>query len=169
MFRRITMKVRLLGLFLMIGLLCGEIPLAHARTSLQDWSTVRALRPGDELVLITKADVTLKGKLVAVSDTLLTLRRNGRTNEIERADVKRVFQVRGRSVGKATLIGLGVGTAAGVATGAVVAATEEHSETGEELFPVTIFGAAGAAIGTVSGLATGLFRRKRRVLIYEAP
>ncbi|MEK6279189.1 MAG: hypothetical protein AABN95_02440 [Acidobacteriota bacterium] len=87
--------------------------------------------------------------------------------DIERARIKKVYRKGGSQVGKSTLIGLGIGTATGVAIGGVIAATDGPAESGEELLPMLHVGAAGAIIGTAAGVVTGLFRRKK-TLIYES-
>lgn len=165
------MKAKAIAPFLILTLLLSQAPAASAQAAVasREWSAVKSLRVGDELVVLTRNDVTVKGKLDAVSDAGLTLSRKNKTSSLDRADVRRVYRVKGRSVGRATLIGLGVGTGAGAAVGGVVAATAESTESGEELLPVMVFGAGGAIIGTLAGLTTGLFRRKKRALVYEAP
>ena len=147
----------------------GHSPVASAQDSATDraWAAVIAQPSGTRLSVKMKTGETVQGKLSSVSGSGLTLLKGNSLIDLERAGIKKVYRVGGRQVGKSALIGLGVGTGAGVAIGSVVAATDGPTESGEEHLPIVVFGAGGAIIGTTTGLITGLFRRKK-VLIYES-
>lgn len=153
--------------FLLIFVSVQPAALAQAlpEASFGSWENVRALPEGDELSVDLKDGSTVKGKLVSTSDTKLRLTRKKKETEIDRADVRRVHRVSGKSKGKSTLIGFGVGAGAGTAIGGVISARGEH-ESGEAHVPVVLFGVAGAGLGALTGFLLGL--GKKRVLVYEA-
>lgn len=162
------MTKRLIALILMLVSAFTYTPLvaAQASTGKQGWSAVRTLPAGTKLQVKMKSGETIEGELSSASDTALTISRKSRQSELERAQIQKIYRVGGRSVGKATLIGLGVGAGVGAAVGAGVSAGSTH-ESGEAAQPVLALGAGGAIVGAVAGLVTGLLGRKR-VLIYES-
>jgi hypothetical protein len=163
------MAIKLATLVLTLATALGHTPVAAAQDSTadRDWAAVIAQPPGTELSVKMQTGETVKGKISSASASVLTLLKGNSLIDLERARIKKVYRVGGRQVGKSTLVGLGVGAGAGVAIGSVVAATDGPAESGEAHFPIFVFGAGGAIIGTATGLVTGLFRRKK-VLIYES-
>lgn len=162
------MTHRFITLFLALATALAYAPAAAAQVpnASQGWAAVRALTPGTKLKVQTKGGAAVEGVLAEVSETALRLSREGGPVELERASIRKVYRVGGRSVGKATLVGLGVGAGAGAAVGAGVAAGGTH-ESGEAGLPVLVFGAGGAIVGALTGLVTGLSGRER-VLVYES-
>ena len=163
------MTIRLATLVLTLVTALGHTPVAAAQdtTADRDWAAVIAQPPGTSLSVKMKTGETVKGKISSVSGSVLTLLKANSLIDLEGASIKKIYRVGGRQVGKSTLIGLGAGTGVGVAIGSVVAATDGPTESGEGHLPIVVFGTGGAIIGTVTGLVTGLFRRKQ-VLIYES-
>lgn len=127
-----------------------------------NWTSVKAIPAGAGIEVETKNGKTFEGKLDAVSDTVVTIAHNGKTDGVAMADVKKVFRTDGGSAGKSiaiwTAIGAGVGVGAGAA---VLGATGGSDDTAKVLTPFVL---VGAGIGAVIGAAIG---RHRRSLIYQ--
>jgi hypothetical protein len=103
--------------------------------------------------------------MIEASDTNLTLSRNKKVVNVSRDSVRQIQH----SIGKAaktkwTLIGTGVGAAAGAGIGA----TQVHSnrDDSEIWLPIGLIFGAGA--GALTGLLIGDSQRKREV-IYQVP
>lgn len=163
------MIIRLVTLILVLVTAMGNAPVAAAQksTASGDWASVIAQPPGTKLSVKIKTGETIQGNVSSVSSSRLSLLRGSSIVDLERDKISKVHRVGGGQVGKSTVIGLGVGTAAGVAIGGVVAATDGPTESGEGHLPILVIGTAGAIIGTATGALTGLFRRKK-VLIYQS-
>ncbi|HEV8413836.1 MAG TPA: hypothetical protein VGQ49_09600 [Bryobacteraceae bacterium] len=131
---------KLVWLAVMLVLL-GAI--APAQTNLTDWNTVKALATGAS-VRITTGSRTVGGRVLRVTDDSLVLSA-GKTQEMfPQNEVKRVL-LRGDSHrGRNSLIGLGIGGAAGAVIGAAA-----HQDCTGWCFFNTSRGAdaAGGAIG----------------------
>jgi hypothetical protein len=166
--REVVMRSKFVALTLCVATAFANAPAAAAQDGRRpnEWSALQALPTGARLSVRMKSGEKVEGRLSLVSDAALTLLRKGAAVELRRDAVRRVYRVGGPSVKKSTLVGLGVGAGTGAAVGTGVAVSEEH-ESGEAHMPVFVFGAGGAIIGTLAGLAVGLLGRKR-VLIYEA-
>lgn len=154
-------------------ILCLAMPLVAAagqsNTTQGDWAAVQSVPLGDKLSVKLKDGKKVEGRLLAVSDTTMTLDRGGRTSDFDRNSIARVQRFVsnsvGKSIGKSTAIGAGVGFGAGAGL-AVAAGQYEDIETASL---VGIFGAIGAglgaAIGAIAGAASATGRK--RILIYE--
>lgn len=158
------MKIKLVALILTLVTAFAHAPVITAQNTNVErgWSTLQAVPAGTKLSIKTKSGETVKGELRSVTDKGLTLSHKNKTIELERGNIQKAYRESGRSVGKATLIGLG----AGAGIGAAIGAGRPH-ESGEGALPALILGTGGAIIGTVTGLVTGLLRNKQ-VLVYEA-
>ena len=128
------------------------------------WERLKAIPPGDEVRVRLRNGQTLKGRLLSVSDTALTLTRGNITTDVTRGDALRVHRVVLKSAKKATLIGSGIGAGVGAMT-VVAAAAGSSPESGEVGFAILILGAFGAGVGALTGYIVG--SRKHRALIYE--
>lgn len=128
------------------------------------WEGLKAIPPGDELVVGLRNGQTLKGRLSSVSDTTLTLAQGKTTTDASRGDVLRVHRVISKSAKRATMIGLGIGAGVGL-TAAVVAAKSGPGE-GDADLGALIAGTIGAGAGALAGYIIG--SRKQRALIYES-
>lgn len=158
-------NITILNIFLAIALIYAPVATAQQSALSGEWSSIRAVPQGAELSIKLKDGQTLRGKLMTVTDTALSLIvKNNKTETLDRNDVSEVYQVRRKSEkAKYALIGAGVGTGVGAGIGA--AKNSPESDDGEIY---TVMGVAlGAGIGAVAGLLFGMGRRKR-VLIYQA-
>ena len=162
------MKIKLVALILTLVTAFAHAPVVTAQNTNVErgWSTLQAVPAGTKLSIKTKSGETVKGELRSVTDKGLTLSHKNKTIELERDNIQKAYRESGRSVGKATLIGLGAGAGIGAAIGGAIGAGRPH-ESGEGALPALMLGTGGAIIGTVTGLVTGLLRNKQ-VLVYEA-
>lgn len=126
--------------------------LAPAQSKLTDWSMVKALATGAD-VRITAGSRAVPGKVLRVTDDGLVLATGKSQEMFPQSEVTRVL-LRGDSHrGRNSLIGLGVGAAAGLITGA--AAHQDctgwcvfSTSRGTDMAAVgTVFGGIGAAVG----------------------
>jgi hypothetical protein len=131
------------------------------------WAAVATSPAGQNLQVELKSGKTVKGKLSSASESGLTLLRGKTKENIERADVRRIYRKGGKSVGKSTLIGAGVGGAGGAIVGTAAGGDGKGIMSFSRKGGAAVFGVAGAAIGAITGLVIGLVRHKK-TLIYEA-
>src|SRR3982074_2195266 len=111
---RITISVALVAaLLLSSATVSAQLPTKPT----SDWSRLNAVTAGSKLSVKLKSGRTVDGKLSGVSDTALSLTVKGKPVDVKREDVLSVYQIKKKSVAKATLIGLGVGAGAGLAIG----------------------------------------------------
>ena len=112
-----------------------------------------------------KSGKTVDGKLSGVSDTALSLTVKDKPVDVKREDVLSVYQIKKKSVAKATLIGLGVGAGAGAAIGVAGRSKDDLVNLNN---PVTAgLTVLGAAAGALTGFLIGRSGGKR-VLIYQS-
>jgi hypothetical protein len=127
------------------------------------WEGIKAVPPGDEVAVRLRNGQTLKGKLVSVSDTALTIEQGQSATDVSRGDALKIHRMVTKSSKRATMIGLGIGVAVGL-IGSVVAAKSGGGEGDADLL-APICGAIGAGSGSLIGYLVG--SRKQRALIYE--
>jgi len=127
------------------------------------WERLKAIPPGDEVAVRLRNGQTLKGRLVSVSDTALTIEQGANTTDVTRGDALRVHRVISKSAKRSTLIGLGIGAGIGM-IGSVVSAKSGGGEGDADLWAL-IAGVFGAGVGALTGYIVG--SRKHRALIYE--
>lgn len=149
---------------LVLSLLVSPVTLL-AQSGTNDWSRLSAVAGGTKLSIKLKDGKKIEGKFANVSDASLSLTVKNAAKEIRREDVATVHQVSKKGAGKATLIGLGVGTALG--GGLAIAA-----ETDDDGLPVKNSVSAGfvaltAGVGALAGYLIGRTSNKR-VLLYES-
>ncbi len=112
-FRRIIMKTRKKGAIVVAFALMAMLAkpqFAFAQVTpapiIGSWEVLKAIPPGDEVRVRLRNGQTLKGRLISVSDTALTLARGDITTDVTRGDALRVHRVISKSAKRATLIGL---------------------------------------------------------------
>lgn len=125
------------------------------------WSALAALSTGEKLIAQLKNGETIEGKFVGVTDSELTLYRGNLRIRLARADISRIYSLRGRSRSSSVLLGAGIGGAAGAGAGAAASASSENGN--GALIP--LFSAIGAGLGALICVFAG--NRQERVLIYE--
>ena len=159
-------KMVALALAFLMLLTHPSVSLAQGAPVPREWSVVKAVPPGDELVVKLKDGQTIKGRLRVISDLHLTLARGKKSLDLGRQDVRQIHRIVPKSAARSTLIGAGTGAAIGTAGIAVAAAADDAGGSEGEL-AAAIIGVAimGAGIGALVGLAFG--SRQKKVLIYE--
>jgi small nuclear ribonucleoprotein (snRNP)-like protein len=166
---RFRKKGAIVVVFALMALLAKpQVAFAQAQTPpapiIGSWEGLKAIPPGDEVRVRLRNGQTLKGRLISVSGTNMTLSQGNITTDVTRGDALRVYRVITKSAKKATLIGLGIGAGvggmgAGVAVAGASGGPKEYGLVG------FIFGAIGAGVGALIGYIVG--SRKHRALIYE--
>ena len=156
-----------LGLAFLLLLTHPALSLGQGAPAPNEWSMVKAVPPGDELVVKLKDGQSIKGRLRVISDIHLTLARGKKSFDIDRHDVRQIHRVVPKSAARSTLIGAGTGAAIGTAGIAIAAAADEtRGDDGEVAAAILGVAILGAGIGALVGLAFG--SRQKKVLIYEA-
>lgn len=158
-------RVRAFSLVLVASLLLS--PVASAQTAANDWSALKAVETGSKVSVKLRTGKTVEGKLTGVSDDGLSLSVKNRPVELKREDVQSVYQVRGKSATRATLIGMAVGGGAGAVAGAVGDSSSDGFETIDSAATAALT-VLGAGVGALTGYLIGR-RGRKRVLVYEAP
>jgi hypothetical protein len=135
----------------------------------RQWATVQSTSTGSKLSLRLKDGKKMEGRLLNISDSALTIDRGGKSTDVKRDSIEKVYRVeqksRGKSVAKGALIGAGIGFGAGAGVG-IAAGQYEDLETAEL---VGILGGIGAAIGAGLGALFSSFGKKeQKILIYES-
>src|SRR5499426_1934876 len=127
------------------------------------WEALKSIPPGDEVRVGLRNGQKLKGRLISVSDTALTLARGDITTDVTRGDALRVHRVISKSAKRAALIGLGIGAGSGLAGTAVYA--NSGGRGGEADLWALVAVVAGAGGGALIGYIMG--SRKKNALVYE--
>jgi hypothetical protein len=127
------------------------------------WANLNHLDNGSEIRVVLAGGKTVHGFLQSVSPDSLAINAATSQEALSRQDIKVVSQKRPGHRGRNTLIGLAIGTAGGLATGAAI----DHGDHG--WFPnlgKAVFTPIGAIVGTVVGVAipTGGWRVVYRAL-----
>lgn len=163
------MGYRLFVLFVLSATILSQLPTSYAQeaTGVHDWTMMKSVPPGDELVVNLKNGSTIKGRVRGISGDTLTVVRDKRTRDISRLEVQRIERIIPKSAAKPTLIGAGAGAAIAV-TGVVIAAASDDTGGSEGELAAATLGLAliGAGIGALVGLAFG--SRQKKVVIYES-
>jgi hypothetical protein len=127
------------------------------------WEGLKAVPPGDEVSVQLRNGQKLKGRLISVSDTALTLARGNTTTDVSRGDSLRVHRVISKSAKRAALIGLGIGAGTGLGGTAIYA--HSGGRGGEADLWALVAVVAGAGGGALIGYIMG--SRKQKALVYE--
>ena len=86
------MKSKTLALLMVVFTLLMSLTPAMAQqvTASSDWSAVTAISPGVKLSIELKDGKKVKGRLRSVSDSMVTLERGNKTNNVSRDSISRV-------------------------------------------------------------------------------
>ena len=144
--------------------------LAPARLSAQDpvkaglaeWSNMRTVPAGDEVIVTLRSAETVQGRVRVVSDDSVSLTRKKNQLTFNRTEILRVHRIVPKSAKGATLLGTGIGAIVGAAVGAGVG----HDSSDDQGLAVAFFGGIGAGFGAIAGFLVG--SGKLKILVYEA-
>jgi hypothetical protein len=158
--RAVTVALVLMALLAKPQIMFAQAPTTPIRGS---WEGLKAVPPGDEVRVRLRNGQTLKGRLVNVSDTAMTLAHGNITTDVTRGDALRVHRVISKSAKRAALIGLGIGAGSGLAGSAIYA--HSGGRGGEADLWALVAAVAGAGAGALIGYIMG--SRKQKALVYE--
>lgn len=164
------MKLKTLVAILIAALLSANSSVALARQTTvppAGWDGIKAIPSSEKVEVKLKSGKSLKGRVLAVSDSTLTLSRKNASVDVDKESVARVYHVMPRRAARSLAIGAGAGAGAGVTLGLVIVANY-HGESSEEAGAIFILGLLGAGIGSLIGGLTGALKPELKVLVYEA-
>src|ERR1019366_6280450 len=138
---------------------------AQQTKPIANWANLNQLVTGAEIRVTLANGKTLSGFMQSVTPESLAINATASQETLSRQDIRRVALKRPGHRGRNTLIGLAIGTSAGLAVGAGVDAKSGPGR----MFPdlgKAVFSPLGAIVGTVIGVAlpTGGWRD-----VYRAP
>jgi hypothetical protein len=141
---------------LLLCLATGQITAAPS-----DWAVVEQLTAGQRIEASLSTGSSVKGKVDHVTPASVFIERRGKTIEVKRVDVARLYRWKAGAGAKWALIGAAIGAGAGGALGAVIL-ERESGFGGAMAGTIALCGAIGAGVGY-------LLRSGKMVLIYSAP
>ena len=161
------MKIKVLVASALLLIAPGAFAQDEFHPKITDWEILYDLYVGQKVKVVRADGKKVKGKVVAVYEDAITLRRKKKEIEIPRAEVFQVLERGKFNRGKNTLTGAGLGAAVGLLS--PLAAAEELScdctghvdVSGETL-------AGGAIVGSIVGAFVGLFKSPRYYVVYES-
>jgi small nuclear ribonucleoprotein (snRNP)-like protein len=159
-----------ISLALAVLLALPPVTLAQkAPAAINDWAGLKTVTAGSKLDVKLKNGKTVKGNLISVSDTALSLSDDNKPTDLNQADIQSVYLIRGQSVMKSTLIGAAIVGGAGVALGAAGGNSDSGGWGPGYNAPAVAaaLGVIGAGVGAAGGAVIGKIRRKRTI-IYQA-
>jgi hypothetical protein len=136
---------------------------AQPAKPIAQWANLNLLENGSEIRVVLAGGKTWRGFLQSVSPDSLAINAATSQESLSRQQIKLVSQKRPGHRGRNTLIGLAIGAAGGLGTGAAI----DHGDRGWfPNFGKAVFTPIGAIIGAVVGVAipTGGWR-----VVYRAP
>jgi hypothetical protein len=164
-------KTFVLGLAVIALLINSSVASARqAGDPPRQWASLTSIRPGAKLSVRLRDGKKVEGRFGSVSDTVLTISREGATLDLGRESVAKIYQKLPKSVakstGKSALIGAGVGFGVGAGVG-IAGGSYEDLETAQLVGWLGGLGAAiGAGVGALVGAISG--SGDKRVLVYES-
>lgn len=159
------MKLVAFLLSVLLGLAAPVQVVAMQQSSAtQSWSALQALPASQELLIETQNNTSVKGRFVSVTDATLVIERRSAKTELQRAQIKRVFRLTGKTRGRSALKGAGIGAAVGLSAGLIFYLPARDDN---EVLAVPALTLIGAGVGAGFGALIG--KGQRRELIYAAP
>jgi len=147
------------------ALLAAASAAAQQAEPIANWANLNQLVTGAEIRVTLMTGKTLRGFVQRVTPESVAINATTSQEMLSRQDIRRVQVKRRGHRGRNTVIGLAIGTGAGLAAGASVDSRASHGD----WYPYAgkvVFTSLGAIIGTVVGVAlpTGGWRE-----VYRAP
>ncbi len=141
-------------------------PPGWAQSAQNSWDSLRRLRVGQKIQILHMSGKSSQGQFVQYSEQAISIRSGPDQLSVPRTAVFSVRTLGGSHRLRNTLLGLGMGAAAGLAIGAVKGAT--YHEAGETGVFVLVWTPIGAGIGAGVGAALPasgptVYRAERRV------
>jgi hypothetical protein len=152
-------------LALAVILAAAFVATLHAQSSGQDnWDNLRQVNPGQQVQIVLMNAQAHKGKFASFSDQAVSLTANGDEVAFTRDQVLRVSLLDGGKRKRNTILGLGIGAAAGLVGGSMLYQRFNNEGATEEATNLLV-GLTGGAAATGAAIGrTGGFR-----VIYRVP
>ena len=150
------MRTRFFALTAAIIFAFAQAPAAYARNTDaadgSDWTSVRALTPGEEISVRLKDGDRLTGRFDSATEQNISFTHDGRKVSLTRESVRNVKPSRGKNRLKGALVGAAAGGGLGTAGGGYLVARGMNVPA---LVGGSVLGAGvGAAVGAALGLGT---------------
>jgi hypothetical protein len=160
------MTTKLFSLAVTILLLLSQplFLLGQAANQQEEWAAVQTLSSGVKLLIETKDGKRFKGTFNNASLATIALTRNNRTENLNKDDIQKIYQLGNGSRAKSTLLGTAIGAGVGAGGAAILLGATGGSDDTTGILGKGLL--IGAGIGAIIGLAAG--KGSRRVLIYES-
>ena len=138
-----------------------------AQSASSTWTTVADIQPLLKLIVELKSGKTVKGEFSSASESGLVLVRGNKMENVDRIEIRKIYQDGGTSATKSTLIGAAVGGGGGAVLGATAFGCNSggficFSRTEAAGFTAVV----GASVGAITGFVIGKVRHKK-TLLYE--
>ena len=161
-----TGRLNRICLLALLAAVLAATAAAQQAKPIANWVNLNQLVAGSEIRVTLATGKTMRGFVQRVTPESLTINATTSQETLSRQDIRRVALKRPGHRGRNTLIGLAIGTGAGLAVGAGV---DSQSRGQYDLFPNSgkaVLSPLGALVGTVIGVAlpTGGWRE-----VYRAP
>ena len=137
-----------------------------------DWSRVRRLKPGTQLVLIVNSAPQVVRSLVSSDEATLTVLNPAESLApitIARTEIAEVRTLPSKHVGRYAWRGALIGAAIGAAVGGVAAGTDNSLCCGDQGMLVGAGAGAGGIYGVLIGVVVGAVVPRRSDVIYRTP
>jgi hypothetical protein len=161
-----TRRLNRICLLALLAAVLAATAAAQQAKPIANWVNLNQLVAGSEIRVTLATGKTMRGFVQRVTPESLAINATTSQETLSRQDIRRVALKRPGHRGRNTLIGLAIGTGAGLAVGAGV---DSQSRGQYDLFPNSgkaVLSPLGALAGTVIGVAlpTGGWRE-----VYRAP
>jgi hypothetical protein len=161
-----TRRLNRICLLALLAAVLAATAAAQQAKPIANWVNLNQLVAGSEIRVTLATGKTMRGFVQRVTPESLAINATTSQETLSRQDIRRVALKRPGHRGRNTLIGLAIGTGAGLAVGAGV---DSQSRGQYDLFPNSgkaVLSPLGALVGTVIGVAlpTGGWRE-----VYRAP
>ena len=158
-----TRRWKRLCLSALIAAVLATAAAAQQAKPVANWANLNQLGAGSEIRVTLANGKTMRGFVQRVTPESLAMNATTSQETLSRQDIRRVALKRPGHRGRNTLIGLAIGTGAGLAAGAGVDSQTGHGDWFRDAGKV-VFTPLGAIIGTVVGVAlpTGGWREVYR-------
>ena len=152
-----------LGLALLFTLAQAAPAFAGTPNAPDDWTALQTLSAGQKIIIRTKDGDRLTGRFDSANDLLLNyVEDNGRKVSLKRESVKLVQLNRGKSRGKAALLGAAIGGGAALAIGGWAYSQGDFN-------PSVVYGPGALGAGIGAGIGAALGKGNKNETVYEAP
>lgn len=135
------------------------------------WKNLEQLKPGEKIEIVLKSKAKHRGTFAMLADDAITLKTAGGESGYRKDEVARISRLGPARRGRAALIGLAIGAAAGAVIGVAGGDSCDPSisfciDIISKKAAAAILGAAGGGVGAGVGAAVA---QPHRDMLYRAP